>query len=71
MIEQLKLAEVAARQRLLLNYEAYCADFKPVCMTTEKGKERTLDDTLENTAPSGSLAVFNGAMKRAGLTKRK
>ncbi|ESU38215.1 Kinesin, motor domain protein [Giardia duodenalis] len=71
MIEQLKLAEVAARQRLLLNYEAYCADFKPVCMTTGKGKERTLDDTLENTAPSGSLAVFNGAMKRAGLTKRK
>lgn len=71
MIEQLKLAEVVARQKLLLNYEAYCADFKPVCMTTEKGKERTLDDTLESTAPSGSLAVFNGAMKRAGLTKRK
>ncbi|EFO63107.1 Kinesin-9 [Giardia lamblia P15] len=71
IIEQLKLAEVAARQKLLLNYEAYCADFKPVCMTTEKGKERTLDDTLENTAPTGSLAIFNGAMKRAGLTKRK
>lgn len=71
IIEQLKLAEAVARQKLLLNYEAYCADFKPVCMTTEKGRERTLDDTLESAAPTGSLAVFNGAMKRAGLTKRK
>lgn len=70
-IEQLKTAEAMARQKLLLNYEAHCADVKPTCMMTEKGKERTLDDTLENTAPTGSLAVFNGAMKRAGLTKRK
>lgn len=71
LLQQLQLAETVARQKLLLTYESSSAEMGT--MSIERSGNERKSGTVGAAVPASdnAAAIFTGAMKRAGLVKRR
>ncbi|TNJ30037.1 Kinesin-9 [Giardia muris] len=71
LLQQLQLAETVARQKLLLTYESMSAEMGTASLERSGNERRSGTVGAAIPASDNAAAIFTGAMKRAGLTKRR